>query len=319
MFLPTLLIFIASFVLLSYAGSLLVRSLTRVSELLGLSEYIVAFVFMSIATSIPELFIGLASAFQNVPTISLGNTVGTNLINLTLIIGIVAIIARGIKIESKISHQNFLLIFFFAFLPILLATDGIISRGDGLLLLIAFFFYITRLLHDREYFTKRVEETEGKELSVASILGTFKSLKMFFIGVLLLILSSLALIWSAQGMAEYFNIGLLFFGVVFIALGTALPELVFGIKSAIMKHTSMMLGNSLGSIAFNATFIIGLVALIRPISIDFSNGLVYASFFLFFAFLLFNIFSYSRGRISRNEGIVLILFYGVFIFVGFLG
>jgi len=319
MFITTFIIFIASFALLVYAGTLLVRSLTRVSEVLGLSEYIVAFVFMSIATSIPELFIGLASAFQDVTTISLGNTVGTNLINLTLIVGVVAIIARGIKIESKISHQNFLLIFFFAFLPILLATDGIISRGDGLLLIIAFFFYITRLLHDREYFTKRVEEKEESEVSVASILGTFKSLRMFFVGVILLIISSLALIWSAQGMADYFNIGLLFFGVVFIALGTALPELVFGIKSAMMKHTSMMLGNSLGSIAFNATFIIGLVALLRPIPVEFGDGLVYASFFLFFAFLLFNIFSYSHGRISRKEGIVLILFYSVFIFVGFLG
>ncbi|GMQ95323.1 MAG: calcium/sodium antiporter [Patescibacteria group bacterium] len=310
-----LIVFISAFVVLSYAGSLLVRSLTHMSKLLGLSEYLVAFVLMSIATSVPELFIGLSSSLQNTPSISLGNVLGTNLINLTLIIGVVAVFSKGITIESKISHQNFLLIFFIAFLPILLATDGVISRGDGLLLLLFFSLYIFRLLSEKEYFKKRFNEIT---FDPASILSVFKHARTFLWGVALLILSSFAIIWSSKGIAEGLDVSLLFFGIIFVALGTALPELIFGIKASFMKHPSMMLGNSLGSIAFNATFIVGSVALLSPIRVDFDNGLFLISAFLFISFLMFNVFSYSRSKISRREGIVLLLLYVAFLLFGFL-
>jgi len=304
-------VFVISFILLSYAGSLLVRSLTRISEVFGLSEYIIAFVLMSIATSIPELFIGISSVAQGIPDLSLGNVLGTNLLTLTLIIGIIAIATNGIKIDSKISHQNFFLIFFIAFLPVLLGTDGIISRGDGLLLLIAFSIYVWRLLGEKEYFTKRVEEME---FSLASILGAFKNFRRFFFGITLLIISSFFIVWSSKGIVESMDISFLAFGILFIAIGTSLPELMFGIKAAFMKHASMTLGNALGSIAFNATFIVGITALISPLKTDFGDGMFLVSLFLFLAFLMFNIFSYRKSGISRKEGIMLVLLYLVFLF-----
>lgn len=309
--LPEIVIFTASFILLSYAGSLLVRSLTRISEVLGLSEYIVAFVLMSIATSIPELFISLSSIAQGIPDLSLGNVLGTNLLTLTIIIGVIAIASNGIKVDSKISHQNFFLIFFIAFLPVLLGTDGIISRGDGILLLLAFAVYVWRLLGEKEYFTKRIEEYE---FSLASILETFKNFRQFFIGIALLVVSSALIVWSSKGIVENINITFLAFGILFIALGTSLPELIFGIKAAAMKHESMTLGNSLGSIAFNATFIVGITAVISPLKTDFGNGMFFVSVFLFLAFLFFNFFSYTKSGISRKEGVVLVLLYLVFLF-----
>jgi len=309
--LPEIIIFVISFLVLSYAGSLLVRSLTRISEVLGLSEYIVAFVLMSIATSIPELFIGISSITQGIPDLSLGNILGTNLLTLTVIIGVIAISSNGIKVDSKISQQNFFLIFFIAFLPILLGTDGVISRGDGILLLLSFFVYIWRLLGEKEYFTKRVEEIE---FSLASILGAFKNFRRFFFGIALLIASSFLIVWSSKGIVGQFDISFLGFGILFIALGTSLPELIFGIKAAFLKHESMTLGNSLGSIAFNATFIVGITALLSPLKTDFSDGMFFVSLFLFLAFLLFNFFSYTKSRISRVEGIVLVLLYLVFLF-----
>jgi len=304
-------IFVASFIVLSYAGSLLVRSLTRISEVLGLSEYIVAFVLMSVATSIPELFIGISSITQGIPDLSLGNVLGTNLLTLTLIIGVIAIVSNGIKVDSKISHQNFFIIFFIAFLPILLGTDGIISRGDGILLLVAFFIYVWRLLGEKEYFTKRIKDME---FSLASILGAFKNFRQFFLGIVLLIVSSFSIVWASKWIVGSMDISFLAFGILFIALGTSLPELMFGIKAAFMKHESMTLGNSLGSIAFNATFIVGITALFSPLKTDFADGMFFVSVFLFLAFLLFNMFSYSKSGISRREGVMLILLYLLFLF-----
>jgi len=256
MIIPEIIVFVISFIILSYAGSLLVRSLTHISKILGLSEYIIAFVLMSIATSIPELFIGISSVAQGIPNLSLGNVIGTNLLTLTLIIGTIAIISNGIKIDSKISRQNFFLIFFIAFLPILLGTDGIISRGDSILLLFSFGIYIWRLIGEKEYFTKRIEEIE---FSLSSILGTFKSFPVLFTGLGLLIASSFSIVWSSKAIIGHMDISFLTFGILFIALATSLPEMVFGIKATFMNHGSMSLGNSLGSIAFNATFIIGIL------------------------------------------------------------
>ena len=309
--LPEITVFIISFIVLSYAGSLLVRSLTRISEVLGLSEYIVAFVLMSIATSIPELFIGLSAVAQGIPDLSLGNVLGTNLLTLTIIIGVIAIASNGIKVDSKISHQNFFLIFFIAFLPVLLGTDGIISRGDGVLLLMVFSIYVWRLLGEKEYFTKRIEEIE---FDLASILGAFKNFRRFFLGIALLIASSFSIVWASKGIVEGMDISFLAFGILFIALGTSLPELVFGIRAAFMKHESMTLGNSLGSIAFNATFIVGITAIFSPMKTDFGDGMFFVSLFLFISFLLFNFFSYTKSAVSRKEGVVLVLLYIVFLF-----
>jgi len=310
MILPELIVFISSFIILSFAGSLLVRSMTRISELFGISEYLVAFLLMSVATSIPELFIGLSSVIQDTPGLSLGNILGTNFLTITLIIGVVAIASNGIKIDSKISRQNFFVIFFIAFLPILLGTDGIISRGDGLLLLVVFGIYMWRLISEKEYFTKRVEEIK---FNIAHILGAFKDFKRFFIGVALLIASSLTIVWSSKAIVEYIDFSFLAFGILFIALGTSLPELIFGIKAAFMKHSSMTLGNSLGSIAFNASFIIGIISILDPIETDFTNSMFIVSLFLFISFLLFHFFSYSQSSISRKEGVVLLLLYLIFL------
>jgi len=311
MTLPAIIIFVISFIVLSFAGSILVGSLTRISRLLGLSEYIVAFVLMSIATSIPELFIGLSLVAQGISDLSLGNILGTNLLTLTLIIGAIAIASNGIKVDSKISHQNFFLIFLIAFLPVLLGTDGVISRGDGLLLLIAFSIYVWRLLGEKEYFTKRVEEIE---FSLASILGAFKNFRKFFLGIVLLIVSSFSIVWSSKDIVNNMDISFLTFGILFIAIGTSLPELIFGIRAAFMKHESMTLGNSLGSIAFNATFIVGITALFSPLKTDFTDGMFIVSLFLFIAFLFFNFFSYTKSHISRAEGVMLVLLYIVFLF-----
>lgn len=309
--LPEIIVFVISFIVLSFAGSLLVGSLTRISRLLGLSEYIVAFVLMSAATSIPELFIGISSIAQGIPNLSLGNILGTNLLTITLLIGIIAFISGGIKIDSKISRQNFFLIFFIAFLPILLGTDGVISRGDSILLISTFFIYVWRLLGEKEYFTKSIEDVD---FGFSSVLYTFKHFRTFFIGTLLLTISSFSIVWSSKEIAESMDVNFLLFGILFIALGTSLPEIIFGIKALFMKHGSMTLGNSLGSIAFNATFIVGITSFITPITTDFSSGVMNVSIFLFTGFLLFNIFAYSKSNISRLEGIVLILLYAVFLF-----
>ena len=305
-------IFILSFALLAKSGGMLVKSITHFARFFRLSEYVVAFIVMSFATSIPELFIGLSSVAGGVPGLSLGNIIGANFINITLIIGLVAIFSKGIKIESKIRQKNFWLIFFIAFMPIFLAMDGIISRWDGLVLILSFAIYLMRLIGEREYFTKALNEVEFNGEMFGKV---FKTISRFFAGFLILLASSALLVWAGKEVSSGINMSVISFGIIFVALGTALPELAFGVRASILGHTKMSVGNSLGSIAFNSAFILGIISIIKPITLQDGYGFFIAAAFLFAAFLLFNFFVYTRSNISRREGIVLISLYIFFLII----
>jgi len=307
-------LFGVSFIILIWSGKILLHSITGISKILGLSEFLTAFFLVAFATSIPELFVGLSSVVQGVPGLSLGNIMGANLVNLTLVVGISIVLAGTMRGDGKISSQNFWLIFLIAFLPIFLAVDGIISRGDGLLLLIAFGLYVAKIFRDRQYFHKEMDSTKTSDLR--SIPAALKHFSRFLGAIVLLLGSSFLLIGASRVIVgEYFDANIVFFGILFIALGTALPELVFGIRASLTGHSSAMLGNALGSVAFNSAAVVGIVALLHPITLNFTADFLLISVFLFAAFVFFHLFVYTRRRLTRTEGIVLLLVYITFVII----
>ncbi len=309
-----LIVFIISFILILWAGRVLPRAIGGISRMLHLSEFITAFVLVSFATSVPELFIGIFSAIQNIPALSLGNIMGANFINLSLVVGASALFAGNIHADGKISSFNFWLASFIALLPLLLSVDGVISRGDGVILITIFIFYFMKIIRDREYFHK---EMDGNKDRVAhSPMYVFKHFGRFLFAMVVLLIGSFVFIWAAkQIISEYFAAHFLLFGSLFVAIGTTLPEFVFGVRASLSGHGSAMLGNAIGTLPFNAAAIIGLVALIRPISIRFSSDLVVVSLFMIVAIALFHFFVYTKNHINRTEGIVLLLLYGVFFYI----
>jgi len=304
-------VFILAFLLLAKSSEILVRSITALARFFKVSEYVIAFIFMSMATSIPELFVGISSSINHIPEFSLGNILGANFLNITLVIGLVTFLGSGLNVGSKIKRRNFLIIFGLAFLPLLLASDGMLSRGDGLVLIMSFSFYIYILIHEKEYFTKTLNHVKRKKYFDGKI---FRQFARFFIGILLLILASSLIVWAGLRVTDSLGLSALAFGILFISLGTALPELAFGVRARFLKHGSMTVGNSLGSIAFNSTLIVGIVSLINPIKIDI-NTLDYLTItgFLFLGLLLFNIAVYSKSYLSRKEGLLLFLLYVIFL------
>ncbi|MAG12798.1 hypothetical protein CL630_03230 [bacterium] len=309
-------IFIISFLLILWAGRVLPRTISGISRALHFSEFITAFLLLSFATSVPELFIGIFSAVQGIPALSLGNIMGANLVDISLVIGLSVVIAGSVKGDGKISSQNFWFVSFIAILPILLAVDGLISRGDGVLLLVIFGLYLVKIFNDKEYFHKEMNGTEHDGMRSLSHIARHMSRFLFAIAVLLG--GAFAFIWSAtQIVGEYFEANFILFGIVFVALGTALPELVFGIRATRQGHGNAMLGNAIGSVAFNAAAVVGVVSIIHPIAVSFSFNLILISIFLVVSFLLFHFFVYTRGRINRKEGFVLLLLYGIFLAVMF--
>ena len=306
------LVFIFSLVLTIWAGGILPRALGGIALILRISQFITAFLLVSLATSIPELFIGISSAFQDIPSLSLGNILGSNLINITLKVGLIVLLAGAVSGEGRISSQNFWLVFFLSVLPILLGTDGVISRGDGLILLLSFALYIFKIFRDEEYFHKHIPVHEPPDLR--SISNVMKHLGAFLGGSVLLLLGSFLLIWSSKEIVgAYFDENFFLFGILFLAIGTTLPDFVFGMRATRLKEGAAMLGNTLGAVAYNATAVVGIVALLDPIQLDSQENFFIVAFFLFVAFSIFHFFVYTKRKITRPEAVVLLLIYIVFL------
>jgi cation:H+ antiporter len=309
MVLVTLGLFILACVFLVATGMILVKALVKLAAFLRLNEFIAAFVLMAFCTSLPELFVGISSALANKPSFSLGNVIGSNIVDLTLVAGIAVALARGIKIESKVIRKEVFGMVILAALPMLLMFIGReLSRLDGLILLGAFAVYFYKMLTLRhEGYTHRLQD----HISPWTGIGSF----------ILFIACAVGLYFSANMVVSYgtrlaIDLALppILVGLFFVALGTSLPDLTFSVRAAMTKHAPLALGDLVGAVVVNSTVVLGVTALITPIANSFFIFLTSAVFMITITFL-FATFIASGSKLTWREGISLILFYVLFVIV----
>ncbi|MCM2325277.1 MAG: hypothetical protein NDI94_02350, partial [Candidatus Woesearchaeota archaeon] len=258
------------------------------------------------------------SALKGIPEFSVGNVIGSNIVDFTFAAGLTAVLARSIKIDNNLVKKDLLYMLGLALLPVFLLFDHHLfgfmfpsmieglSRIDGIILLCAFFFYLFNLIKQESKFPKTYEKTSKKEATVQIIILLF-SLAM-------LLLSANFVIDTAQLLSIDLKIPPLVLGLFLIAIGTSLPEIMFETRAAMTGHQSMAIGDLMGSVIANSTLIIGISALILPIKI---NSLVYITSMLFMVFTAFIFFAFakSEGKLTWKEGITLIMLYVLFIFI----
>ena len=304
-------IFIVSCVLLFISCNWLISSLLRMAKFLGWREFVVAFFIMAIAGTIPNLFVGISSAIHNVPQISLGDIVGGNLIDLTLVVALAALFAGSLPAKSKMIQTSAIFTIVVAVLPMLLILDGILGRGDGIVLILCFFLYVYWLFSKKERFTKIYNNQEmepAKEIS-----SFFKDLGRIILAMIILLLAAEGIVNAASFFAGNFNLSLGLVGILFVSFGNALPEIYFTIASARKGKNWMILGNLMGSIIIPVTLVLGVVALICPIQITHFSPFAIGRFFLIISAMFFLFFIRTDRQITRKEGCFLLSFYILFI------
>jgi len=305
-----LLFFVIACVVMVVSGTWLVKSLAKIALFLRITEFAAAFIIMAAATSLPELFVGISSALAKNPALALGNIIGANILDLTLILGIITLAGREIKIGSKKIKKDAFYMIFISMLPIILFAIGKgLSRADGIILIGVFALYSWRMLKRGRRFEKKLED-QVKRLD--AILNVF----LFVACLVVLFLSAKFVIRYASALAIDLVLPPIMIGLFLISVGTTLPELTFGTRAALMGHKEMALGDQIGTVIFNSTFILGVTAIICPISAQFSLFLVSAIFMLLAAFLLAT-FMESGSKLGIKEGIALILLYAFFVIVEF--
>src|SRR3989339_1036259 len=166
MVLVPLLLFLVSCIVLVVSGGYLVKLLIKIADYLRLSEFVVAFIIMAFSTSIPELFVGINSAINGNPALSLGNVIGSNIADLTLVIGIVALLGNGIKPQNPLIKKDSLFMFLIALVPIaLMIFDQTLSRIDGIILTSIFIIYMWYLIKERKELKEQFIENNRKHIA----------------------------------------------------------------------------------------------------------------------------------------------------------
>lgn len=308
-----------SFLLIKATDILIInlRSLARKTQL---GRFALTTIILALATSLPELFVGIAAALEGSPNLSLGNIIGSNIADLSLVVGGAALIGGSLGVHGAFLRQDVFYAFLAGAAPMVLLFDKSLSRIDGLILLFLYGFYNVLVLTERKKELLREEEKEGfirRLLRRLNQRGTEKELAWSFLGVALLLFSADMLVRIAKGIALAFNVPILLIGLFLVAVGTSLPELVFEIKTLREKESSMFFGNLLGSIVANGTLIIGITAFISPIRIRAFAEYLLATMAFVVIFSLFYLFIRTKRRLERWEGAVLLGAYILFVFLEF--
>lgn len=305
------------------SGAYLVRSLVNIAHFLNVSEFTLSFILMAFATTLPEFGVGISAAFSGRPLISLDNVFGSNILNLSFILGLVALIAGRISIDEKDKIHKSWFNFFLGISPLILMADFELSRWEGVVLILFFGLHLAKIFHLRELINHRHHfwgdfiSHFGNYGNVLSVKHFFKNIFIFIVAVISLLGSAYLVVKSAETLSMEIGAPSVLIALFIIAFGTSLPELIFGLRSALSRNGNLSLGNLFGASVLNSTWILGLTALISPIKISDITSFYISAAAMVLVLFLANLFLKTYNSINRREGILLIFIYLIFIFIQF--
>lgn len=306
------LIFIAiGFLLLWQGAFFLIKSATQIAKNFDISPLFIAITIIALGTTLPELFVSLTAALQNNGEIVLGNIIGSNILNITFILGISGLI-MSIKVKEAEKKGLQKEMIFFILAPILLwllALDKILSRADGLILILSFliFNFIT-IKNIRESRLRRMLEDVAEAAVRSKNKRYAKYILILAASLIGLILGARLTVSGALKIAEIAKIPPIIISLTIIAIGTSLPELFTSIASAIKKADNIRLGNILGSNVINILFSLGLAVVIAPLKISSAIFMFDLPILIFFTLFLTICFLKYKS-LNRLTAVMLLVMY----------
>ena len=303
-------------IVLVWSADRFVDGAAATANYLGMSPLLIGMVIVGFGTSAPEMVVSAIAASQGNPGLALGNAYGSNIANIALILGLVAVI-KPIAVASGVLRKELPIIALVTLLAGWQLYDGYLSRLDALVLGVVVVAVMGWSI--RQGVTGKGDPL-GAEISreLASHPMPLKTAVMWLvIGLALLIGSSRLLVWGSVEVAHFFGISDLIIGLTIVAIGTSLPELASSLIAIRKGEHDIALGNVIGSNLFNTLAVVGIAAGIHPLAVDpivlYRDWMVMAGLTL--ALFVFGYGVWARGRINRVEGALLLLAFGVYTLV----
>jgi cation:H+ antiporter len=316
-------ILVAGLAILVTGGEVLVKGATQLARSLGISPLVIGLTVVAFGTSAPELAVNVGAALADTGALSFGNIFGSNMANIGMIVGLVAII-NPIPIRSILIRRELPMMLLATAAAIVLAIDEDLGgarnaymRGDGIILLLFFFVFlyytIGDLLRQRNGDRVRMDDSGGGLIEIPDDEEPYhpsvaRNLALSALGLAGLIGGAHLTVVGAVSLAHFFEVPEVIIGLTLVAVGTSLPELATSISAMRHGRTDMAVGAVVGSNIFNTLLIAGATSVIQPMEIPPEGQLdLWATAILSLAFTLTA--STHRNLIIRYEGLALLLMY----------
>lgn len=307
-----IIILFIGFILLMKGADFFVDGACAIAKRFGISEMVIGLTIVAMGTSLPEAAVSLAAAWKGNADISVGNVVGSNILNILIILGITSVITELMIQKNTIRYEMPFLILITAVL-LFMGMDGEIAFYEGIIFWILFLVYLGYLfkISKKEDGKDPMEEEEPTKKPETSVL---KSIVFTLIGLVMIIVGSNFAVDAASSIARLIGLSERFIGLTIVALGTSLPELVTSVTAARKGSADIAIGNIVGSNIFNILFVLGTTALI--ISVPFRIQFRVDTMIAVGAAVLLWICSMRNCRLGRKAGTVMLLTYaGYFMYL----
>jgi len=293
-------------VLLYFGADWLVQGAVTLALHLGLSPLIVGLTVVALGTSVPEALVSVQAAIGHQGGIALGNVIGSNILNIALILGLSAFF-NPLKVDSHLVKADVPLLAGATFMLVVLLEDFHISRMEGGFLLLCIVGYVAGNIMTVKRTSPEENKIEGVEVPEDHSKNLWRDISFLFIGLIALAFGSNFLVTGAVDLARIWGLSEALIGLTIVSIGTGTPEMATALMAAYRKRADLAIGNAVGSNLFNIMFVLGIAALVAPLD---GNGISSVDLYVMLGVTILLLPTVWTGRIlDRKEGFLFLAIY----------
>ena len=297
---------IGGLILLYFGANWLVQGAITLSLHLGLSPLIVGLTVVALGTSLPEALVSVQAAIGHQGGIAIGNVVGSNILNIALILGLSAFF-NPLKVDSHLVKADVPLLAGATFMLVVLLEDFHISRMEGAFLLLCIVGYVAGNIMTVKRTSPEENKIEGVEVPEDHRKNLWRDISFLFIGLIALAFGSNFLVTGAVDLARIWGLSEALIGLTIVSIGTGTPEMATALMAAYRKRSDLAIGNAVGSNLFNIMFVLGIAALVAPLD---GKGISSIDLYVMLGVTFLLLPTVWTGRIlDRKEGFLFLAIY----------
>lgn len=307
-----LFLLVVGFVMLVKGADWFVEGASKLAERFGIPQLVIGLTIVAMGTSLPEAAVSTSAALKGSAEITIGNVLGSNVLNIFLILGITSVISPLMVQKSTVKYEIPMVIAVSALLGLLGLTDGSVGRVDGVILLGGMVLYLLYLLRmaKKGQAAAMLEQAEHEKENDSLI----KLLLLIVTGGVMIVLGSNVTVDAATALARIFGMSERLIGLTIVAFGTSLPELVTSATAAVKGKADIAVGNIVGSNLFNCLFVVGIAAVITPVV--YAPGFLIDTFVCVGAAVILWLCVLRKQKLQRHGGAILLVCYaGYFLYL----
>ncbi len=298
-------------VLLYFGADWLVQGAITMALHLGLSPLIVGLTVVALGTSVPEALVSVQAAIGGQGGIAVGNVVGSNILNIALILGLSALISP-LKVDSHLVKADVPLLAGATFMLVVLLEDFHISRMEGAFLLLCIVGYVVGNIMTVKRTSPDKDKIEGMEVPDDPGKTLWRDIGLLIVGIITLGFGANFLVTGAVDLARIWGLSEALIGLTIVSIGTGTPELATALMAAYRKNSDLAIGNAVGSNLFNIMFVLGLAGLVAPLD---ATGINSSDLYVMLAVTLLLLPTVWTGRVlDRKEGFLFLAIYVAYLY-----